>query len=872
MKHLIILLLLTSVAFPKIYIESNYPLRNNNFSSLQEGELSLLLWVLQRLKDVRDIKVSTVGDDTVVYVERYPILREVEIKGNWFASDEELKSLILIREGEPLVDFDVERAKETLRTFYHRKGFLDADAEIELKVDREGYASIKVLVREGDLYFTKDAVFMGGISFPKEKLLRKSGLRLGDVFSEEEARKATFKLYEFYRKEGFLESSLYFEGVRKEKLNSPFLRVLFPGSERGSFKDTLFSLFRGLSNFASHPVAVLKAIFGKGSGAVPVYSVNEGRRYNIEFRGNRSFDRYVLMSLVDLDTPGVDVFFLEKTRNAIEEFYQRKGFFDVDVEYSYVEGTVEFLIKEGVRYKLKVLGFKGVELPQYYDKDLIEDRLEEFLKDVRRSGFLSAQLRLEEDVDRKEKIVYLMVLYKPGKKVWLKDVKFLGKDRHLRKIFSRYRSLLPAVLDEKMLDNLHKDIRNYLLSRGYLDGDFSLRVEVEEDEDNLYLSYLYTVQKGERYRYGKLLIYGNEKTHPREIYYTVIKERFFSSQAEEESLWNLIQSENFTGVRMENFIDKEAKRVHRLVEVREDKRGVLELGVGYNTEEKLKLEGNLKLKNLFGVGLILRLGASKSQKYETYEVGLSDKFFFSRKYFGDTALFRRLEFHNSFDLESEGYSLSLGYRPSRWFSVSPFFSSTDNRVVGFGSGEFYIRKLGVFLIYERRDDPINPKNIDHASLKVSKAEGDRDYYKVELNTFLLREVLRNLSVNGRFYSGWVGDSAPIFDRFFLGGLKDMRGYDFEGIGYPLGGKTALFGRLETLFMVKEPLWVGVYGDAGGVGNRFSDSLKGLKYDVGVAVGIDTPAGFLRFDVAKPLSKVPEPLSKVKFYLSIGFLY
>ncbi|MDQ7083260.1 MAG: hypothetical protein Q9N34_10240 [Aquificota bacterium] len=114
--------------------------------------------------------------------------------------------------------------------------------------------------------------------------------------------------------------------------------------------------------------------------------------------------------------------------------------------------------------------------------------------------------------------------------------------------------------DEKLVDSLNRDIKMLLWEGGYLDGDFSVHIDVSEDEESLYLTYLYSINKGKRYRYGELLIYGNEKTHPREIYYTVVKEKFFSSQAEEESLWNLVQSENYTGVRIENLIDRRARK------------------------------------------------------------------------------------------------------------------------------------------------------------------------------------------------------------------------------------------------------------------------------------------------------------------------
>jgi len=874
MRYALILLFLFSTAFSKVYIESNYPLRANNLSGLAEEDMFLVLWALQRLKDVRDIKISTVGEDTVIYVERYPIVKEVEIEGNWFVDDEEVKNIILVREAEPLVDFDPRGAEETLRLFYGKKGFLDARVRVHLRVDEEGYAYVKLEIDEGDVYFTGGAEFKGAKSFSTRELLYEAGLSIGDVFSEEIARRGVRKIYSFYRRHGFLESTVYFEGVKKKKLTSPFFRVLFPGIEGAerSVLRTVVPFFRGVSNLLSHPVAVTKALFGSGSLAVPSYTLYEGSRYTIAFEGNLHFDSRELMSLIDTDTPGVDAFFLEKSRQSLENFYREKGFFDVKVSYRLEGDRITFLIEEGERYSLRVLGFKGIELPEAYDRDLIEERVDNFLKAVHIEGYITARVKLLEEVDRRKKLVYMVVEYIPGKRLWIRDVSYTGKDENMKRLFDKYRARVPLVFNERFIEDLNRDIGKLLKEKGYLDGDFSVNIEVEEDEENMFLSYVYSIEKGERYRYGKLLVYGNDKTRWREIYFTVVKEKFYSALAEEESLWNLIQSENYTGVRIENFVDRESKRVHRLVEVREDKRGVVELSAGYNTEEKFKVEGGIKLKNLFGVGMILRLRGSKSQKYETYEVGLSDKFFFSRKYFTDISVFRRLEFHNSYDLQSGGYLLSFGYRLSRWFSVSAFYSDTRNEVFGTEEGIFSLRRFGLFLLREVRDDPVNPRNLTHNSLRVSRAEGDRDYYRIEVNNFILREVIKGLSVNSKLSGGWSGKGTPIFDRFFLGGLRDMKGYDFESIGAPYGGRTYLFGRVELLLEVRTPLWVGAYTDAGGVADKLSESIKQIKYDVGSAVGVNTPAGFIRLDVAKPLSKLDEPTSSFKVYLSIGFVY
>ena len=875
MRYLLPLLLLVSLSFPKVIIESNYPLRNNNFHRVARDEnLFLILWALQKLKDVKDIKIRSEGRDTILYVERYPILREVVVEGNWFVGDEEIKNLILAKEGEPLVDFDPAEAERVLRLFYRSRGFLDAEVKVELRVDEEGFAYLKVDVKEGDLYFLGGAVFRGARSYDHARLITEAGLRLGEVYSEDRAREGSFRLQDFYRREGFLESLVYYEETRKVKGGGPFPYVLFPGMEgsKRSLIEGVLSLIRGGSNLVSRPIATLKTLFGRGSLAIPVYLVNEGRRFRIEFEGNESFSESELRELVDTDTPGVDIFFLEKTRTRIEEFYRSRGFFDVSVEYSFGEGSVRFYVKEGERYRLVPVGFKGLKLPEFYDREAIEEAKEVFLEGVRRRGYITAQVRLKEGVDREGKKVYLLVEFYPGKRVLLKEVRYIGGDRKLGRIFEKYNALLPRILEERFLEDLHREVRRYLEREGYLDGDFSVDVRVEREEDSLLLSYYYRVEKGERYRYGELLIYGNEKTHWREIYYTVIRQRYFSSRAEEDSLWNLIQSENFTGVRIENLVDRESKVVHRLVEVREDKRGAIELAIGYNTEERLKIEGGIKFKNLFRVGIIARLHASRSERYETYELGLSDRFLFSSRHFADISLFRRLEFRGSFDLVSTGYSLSPGYRFTRWTSLTLFYSRTRNEVSGAGAGVYNLSKVGFYLVRERRDDPVNPSEITHNSIRLTRAEGDRSYYTVEVNNFLLREVVKGVAVNGKLAFGWSGREAPIFDRFFLGGLRDMRGYAYESIGAPDGGRIYLFGRGEVLFTLVEPLWAGTYAEAGNVGNDLRGTLRELRYDLGFAFGVRTPAGFVRLDLAVPLTGVDRPLSELKVYLSIGFVY
>jgi outer membrane protein insertion porin family len=190
------------------------------------------------------------------------------------------------------------------------------------------------------------------------------------------------------------------------------------------------------------------------------------------------------------------------------------------------------------------------------------------------------------------------------------------------------------------------------------------------------------------------------------------------------------------------------------------------------------------------------------------------------------------------------------------------------------------------------------------------------------------EFLRH-KLNGRFFYplgggfvvklnsewGWVtspsSDGVPIFARFFLGGILDVRGFDFRSIGprMPLtritdpnsapivnganiGGNLLYFQNLELEFPIVEAVGVrGVlftdagntwnleqnYCDTGGASVRFQelspcfdgiDSLTTLRTSWGFGIRWFSPLGPLRFEWGYPFDPLPFEDSSV-FEFTIG---
>lgn len=860
MRFLWISLFFPTILQAQVFLLSNYPLRNSNLEKvINTQNYREMVEIIRNIEDVKDVYVMEEGDKVYIYVERYPIIRSISIRGNLSLSREEILSYLGIYEGIPVrsPQFTEEDLKERIRRLYIDRGFLDVSVGVTLTQDKEGYIDLYIGVDEGPVYFTESGIYRGS-SYPPYVLDRVIGLARGSVVKESLFREAIFHLQDFYAKEGFWDSFVYYEGLEKTTIKKPYLRVLLPDKYDPAKKPLgiLGSLSEGLSNLFNYPLATLRALTGKGFVARPIFQIVEGRRYRVHIEGVHFFPQDYIVSISGLEKKGVDPFSLEEAKESITKAYHRKGFFDVEVYYRVDGENVWFTVREGERYRVVSPGFDG----EFYDEDKFEEFLNKELENLRKEGYTLSRGRIEKLVDREKKQVIVNFLIERGKRQILKDVRYEGKNKELEKIFKKHRDKLPAIFNTDLVEALNLDLQRYFLRKGYMEGDYDIQVKVEEDEDNTYYTYLYDVKEGPRYLTGETVYYGYRKTRLRELSYMTVKSKYYSETLSDMTLHNMLKSDLFSGVSIDTFIDKEKKQVHRLIQVSEDKRGIFDLSVGYNTEENVSFEAFLGLKNLFGVGITSGLRYRRTGKRELYDLSLFDGFLFSSRYWLKVSLSKTYEEHRSYNLDSYGTSLQLGYRVRRDTSIGPVFSLLRNTSNG---KTFHIRKYGLFLLRDFKDDPFLPGRINYNSINLSFAEGDARYGKLELSVFYLMPLKRDIKLSFKLSGGALWGKAPVFERFFLGGLRDLRGYSYEEVGQPEGGKYYAFGRVEFIVPLKKPLVGILFGDAGIVS-------KSVKKDMGFAAGIDTPIGPVRLDVAFPFEG--KWYRNLKLYLSVGYYY
>ena len=123
-----------------------------------------------------------------------------------------------------------------------------------------------------------------------------------------------------------------------------------------------------------------------------------------------------------------------------------------------------------------------------------------------------------------------------------------------------------------------------------------------------------------------------------------------------------------------------------------------------------------------------------------------------------------------------------------------------------------------------------------------------------------------------------GDRVRIFDRLFLGGSNNLRGFDFRDIGpkdnrgEPLGGGTLARATVEYTFPLVEKARGAVFYDAGYVNSgAYNFGPSRMASDIGIGIRLDLPVGPLRIDYGYPLQKAGTH-GGGKFNFNVGYQF
>lgn len=207
-------------------------------------------------------------------------------------------------------------------------------------------------------------------------------------------------------------------------------------------------------------------------------------------------------------------------------------------------------------------------------------------------------------------------------------------------------------------------------------------------------------------------------------------------------------------------------------------------------------------------------------------------------------------------------------------------------------GYSLLTSVGGTLAYDTRNSTFLPDAGQRTELLSSITSeylgGERNFYKLDLSSawyfrgLAKGHVLEFVAKLG-VVDGLQGDDVPFYEKWYLGGLYSLRGYEYRsvsprdpGFDEPVGGQSYWFGSLEYSIPIIQSEKAGgvrfaVFYDIGNVlRDAYDFTFSDYTDNWGVGLRLNLPIGPLRLDYGIPISHDQYNSSSGKFQFGVGW--
>ncbi len=657
---------------------------------------------------------------------------------------------------------------------------------------------------------------------------------------------------------------------------------------------------------------------------------------SIAIEGNKEIDLTDLKGAITIKER--TLFQEEKVKESarkMRELYHNRGYMDATVESSFEEGAdgsilVSFRVAEGDKLHIeeiritgnRYLGEKEIRKAMEtsekgffsfvtdsgtFKKDVLENdvrRIEALYHD---NGFVESKV-FDPKIERGPEGLLLTIHVFEGRQYRVGEVLFTGD----------------SGLSEEKMRKVVKLVSGDVFSRGTLLSDvLALTTAMNDQGYALALvsplvvkrteyplaDVTYRAEKGDKFRFGKVEIVGNNKTIDRVVRRNldVADGRTYTSTGLKKSKENLNRTGYFKDVKITTAPSEVPKEMDVKVEVEEGPTGTLSGGLGFSSVDKIFGVVQVSENNLFGRGWKTSLNSQFGSRRVVFSLDFRDPYFLDSDFSLLLNAYNTKTEYTDFDRKATGGKIGFGYSFTRFTSGSLAFRLDDVEITDagdaispilqeeFAKGKQQTRSITLHLGRNTTDRFIDPSRGSVQSATVEYAGGplggDSEFVKYFLNEKVYFPLFGSAVLSGNFLWGHVisteGGTVPLFERFFLGGAYNIRGFEARTIspidpntGERIGGNKELVMNAEFIF----PL----FGELGFKGVLFFDmgntwgqdqwpwDMKPwngppIRYAAGVGIRWYSPMGPLRFEWGWNLDPEPgEDKRVVEFTIGTAF--
>jgi len=621
----------------------------------------------------------------------------------------------------------------------------------------------------------------------------------------------------------------------------------------------------------------------------------------IRFKGNKVFKEDKLKENLTIKTGSIlNPFKIRRNIGRIEELYKEKNYHNIKVTYNinqleHNQADLEFDIDEGEKVLIKSITFEGNNA--YSDKilkNLMKTSEKGFFSWVTSSGDLKAedldqditklsgfyynngyiQARIgEPQIEYKENWIYITIKIDEGPQFKVGNVDITG-DLVLPKdeLKKRLKITKETYYNREVVRNDVLALTDLYSDEGFAYADIS--PIIDKDFDNLKVNITYMVQKGKQVFFEYIIIGGNTKTRDKVIRreLRVYEQELYNGRKLKRSVRNLYRLDFFEDVKVNTVKGSADDQMVLKIDVTEKPTGTMSFGAGYSSQESVFGSVSVSQRNLFGRGQILSAEGQIGGSTNLYKLSFTEPWLFDIPLSMNVDLYKWETDYDTYDRNSFGGGLGFSYPVYDFVRASIKYNYDDADITNITEnaatsikdleGSNITSSVTTSIIYDSRNRRFNPsegsKHI--ASLKYAGLGGNVAFTKILAETGwyipLVIDTVGFLHGKGGYVTQNSGGILPDYERFYLGGINSVRGYEWREIhvldedGNEIGGnKFVQFNAEFIIPLLKKQGLVGVlFYDTGNVYNDDeSFDLSTLRNSTGFGFRWYSPMGPIRLE-------------------------
>jgi outer membrane protein insertion porin family len=623
----------------------------------------------------------------------------------------------------------------------------------------------------------------------------------------------------------------------------------------------------------------------------------------------------------------------------ILEIYQDEGYADAKVEFytslhpKTQKVLLTFFITEGSRIMIKEVQVTGNETvsdrkirrlmkksrrKKVFKEDHLRNDLEEVKRFYQNKGFMEVGVALPgKEFNEDHTAVTLHINITEGRRYTVGKFSFEGATLFNDKTLRKAVALKPGKLySQDRMDESLRNLQDLYADKGYLRAEITPeRVTEPLDEERGRVNIHFDIFESSVVYVDRIYVDGNTYTKEQVIRREILLNEgdVFAAGRVRRSVEKIYNLGFLDDVQVDVQQPRSPTQADLVFTVIEGKPGILSAGAGFSSVDGLL--GTLQVQhiNLFGRAQRVNVLWEFGERKQNYELGWTDPWFLGKRMSFGVDLFdtvRRRPFGSdrlAFREGRRGVTFRLGPRITEKFSLIHNYSYEEVRIFDIdpqhtGNPDpnlnvVPLRKISSSLtngfVYDSRDNVFDASRgmRDSASVQVAGGPfgGNIHYYKPQASAAIYFPTFWKFVLSLAARGGYVRQYSPstrddIFsERFIMGGVDTVRGYDFGEVGPPNGGTVMMVYNAEYKFPIVQErnrtiLQGAFFADAGGTWNRGRDVTMNIgsqtdemRSGVGFGIRFKTPVFPIRLDWGYGLNHRPgEALSQ--FYFTIGNIF